>query len=325
MKFDYFFQAAKLLIKARFFKIKIPLAVSWSLTFRCNQRCLYCAIWKHDCREMVTPEVLSMMTEFIKLGTKWISFTGGEPLMRDDIGAIVQYAKNKNIYVSVSSNGRLVTRRINQLKGIDRIKLTLDGPAETNDIVRGAGSFDAVMEAIDACKKNGIPICLQCVLSKYNLDSVDWVIDFATTNKLKILFQPAVKELLWSMAPNVIAPSKEAYRRAIIQLIKRKQEGAPISNSLSGLRHLYCWPEPKKIYCSAGRLSFNIGPDGTILACNRLYRDLTGIKKDININDIIKGIKPVLSCDQCWCSSLVEFNLITSLNLKAIINYLRNC
>lgn len=326
MKFDYFFQVVKLLIKARFFKIKVPLAVSWTLTFRCNQRCLYCAIWKHDCREMVTSEVLSMMTEFIKLGTKWISFTGGEPLLRDDLGELIKFAKEKGVCVSVSSNGALIPEKIEELRCVDKVKLSLDGPCLVHDYVRGQGSFDKAMQAIEVCVKKRIPIILSCVLSKYNLNSIDYLLNLACRLRLKVLFQPAIRNLLCSETKNYLSASPDEYRKVINYLIDKKKKGAPVYNSLSGLYYLYYWPQPRRICCSMGLLGFDLDPDGTILACNRKQGVLEGVdSSNLGIKEALKQVRPFSGCNQCWDSSLVEFNLITSLNLKAIINYLRNC
>jgi len=312
------------LIKAKFFNARIPLAVSWSLTFRCNQRCLYCKIWQIQCPEIGTSEILAMLDNFKLLGTRWISFTGGEPLLRDDIGEIVKYTKNKDIYVSVSSNGSLVSERIGDLTGIDRIKLSLDGPEKIHDRVRGGGSFKKVMQALELCKKNGIGVRLECVLSKENLDCVPYLVNIASDFEVIISFQPATRNLLWSDEPNLIAASQKEYRDAINELISLKKRGAPVYNSTAGLSHLYWWPAEKRIACTAGRLSFDVEPDGTILACDRFLRKIK--RKKAKITDIKRELPDLPSagkCRQCWCSSLVELNLITSFNVNAVMNYFR--
>ena len=106
------------------------MAVSWSLTFLCNQRCSYCDVWKYRKEELDLPQVEKIIDELSCLGTKWISFTGGEPLLRSDLESIIAYAKSKNIYVSVSTNGVLVPEKINILKLADKVKLILDGPED---------------------------------------------------------------------------------------------------------------------------------------------------------------------------------------------------
>jgi MoaA/NifB/PqqE/SkfB family radical SAM enzyme len=325
MKMKQIISAVCALIKVRLFKKSVPLALSWALTFRCNQRCKYCGIWKNKCEELSTNAVLSILEQFRKLGTRWVSFTGGEPLLRDDIGEIINQAKKSGMYVSISSNGRLIPDKIHQLIGIDRVKLSLDGPEQINDQLRGFGSFSAVEKAIKVCKKNNIKVCLECVISKVNLEYIDWLLDYVSGEKLKILFQPATENLLWGNEPNPVIAPIDDFKRIIEHLIARKKKGAPILNSLAGLKHLSFWPKQKKIYCSGGLLSFDVEPDGSILACDRINRDLSGsFKEGLNIKKALKEVKPINNCQKCWCSSVVEFNLIISFNFNAIVNLLRN-
>jgi MoaA/NifB/PqqE/SkfB family radical SAM enzyme len=324
MNLSHFCSAALAVIKAKTLKIKVPLAVSWALTFRCNQKCLYCGIWKGQCPELKTSEILEMIGQFRELGTRWISFTGGEPFLRDDLAEILKYTKRKGMYVRISSNGKLVPQKKGLLQYIDGIKLSLDGPVSINDSIRGEGSFAGVMEAIKVCQRSHIPVYLECTMSKFNIDSLDWVINFAKDLGLKVMFQPAAKKTLWSDQANPISAPVDKYRVAVSKLIRWKQRGAPIFNSLTGLNHLYFWPECRKISCTAGSLSFDVEPDGTILNCDRAEETSLGKNKiSLDIKKAIKEMKPVRSCTQCWCSSLIEFNLISSLNPDAIFNYFK--
>ena len=325
MRLNYFFPVVNAFVKAGFFRINVPLAVGWNLTFRCNQKCIYCRMWQVQSEELDTQEVLDMVDNFKKLGTRWISFTGGEPLLREDIGEIIRHTKKRGIYVSVSSNGSLVPKRIEDLKGIDRIKLSLDGSKGIHDYIKGEGSFDGTLKAIELCRKNSIFVCLTCVLSKHNLDYIDYLLQIASEHKLKVFFQPATENLLYSKETNSSRPAQERYREAIDRLMELKREGAPIYNSLAGLKHLYYWPVPRKIRCSAGRLSCNVEPDGTILTCNKVFYEVSGKKREtINFEEELAKTLSTRNCMRCWDNSLVEFNLLFSLNPDAVLNYLAN-
>ena len=78
-------------LQAKILRRRIPFAVSWALTYRCNAKCLYCRIQDIDLKELGIKEILSILDELAAMGTRWISFTGGEPLLRDDIGEIIDY------------------------------------------------------------------------------------------------------------------------------------------------------------------------------------------------------------------------------------------
>ena len=326
MRFNYF-SVAFYMIKARLFKRNVPLAISWSLTNHCNQRCLYCRVWEQQLPELNTKEILGRIDQFSELGTKWISFTGGEPLLRDDIGEIIRHTKEKGIYVTISSNGSLVLEKIEDLNGIDRIKFSLDGPQDIHDYVRGKGSFEKVMQAITLCQSKNIPVRLECVLSKYNLDCIAYLVALAIRKKLIISFQPAIETLLWSNEPNPAAPrSSDEYQQAIKELIRLKKSGAPIYNSLAGLNHLAYWPNKRSIYCSAGQLNLDVESDGTLLSCDRYFCQTYKDSEKEDFADIKKSVARlgrINDCNMCWCSSLVEFNLIMSFNINGIINFFK--
>ena len=83
------------LLKARLLRRRFPFAVAWHLTYRCNYNCKYCGIPSRACprEELTTGEVLSTIDGLKKLGTKRIHFCGGECLLREDLGKIIDYCK----------------------------------------------------------------------------------------------------------------------------------------------------------------------------------------------------------------------------------------
>ncbi len=319
MKLNLSLSLIKIITELKVLKMSIPFVVTWALTYRCNQKCLYCAAYKLQGQELKTPQILEMIDSFKKLGARYFSFTGGEPLLRDDIGVIIKYTKEKGIYVSMNSNASLVPDKITQLKGIDTIKFSLDGSLSVNDKIRGEGSFNNVMEAIQVCKKNNISVCIECVISKYNFNSLNDILEIASRLNLKVSFQPATRQLLYSLDINPLSPSPDEHKTAINYLMSRKREGAPIWNSLTALKHLYHWPNYKKINCGAGSFIFHVDPDGSIMKCRRAVNPL--IKKGVVVKEAIKGLRTDAGCGFCWCGSMVEANLLSAFNIDAISNF----
>jgi len=317
------FQGLFALLKVRLFKKRIPLLISWPLTFRCNQKCKYCGVGKLLCPELNTSEVLDTINKFHNLGTKWITFSGGEPLLREDMGEIINHTKSKGIHVFINSNGRLVPQKISELGKVDGITLSLDGPVEINDLIRGKGSFRRVIEAIEICQDNKIPVALMSVLTKQNIDFIDDVISIASKYNVRVMFQPATEELAYSNQPNPFTPPVKKHKKIMEELIDYKKRGAPIANSLTGLRYLSKWPLPTEICCSAGVLACSVNPDGSLLACpdnqecilDRRERGKDAIDRFINL--------PLpTNCSQCGCAPMVEINLISSLHLEPVFNLL---
>ena len=161
---------------AKIFRRRIPLVVGWAITDRCNQSCSYCGRRHGDIKEISTQEAFRIIDELSRLGCLRISLTGGEPLMREDIGAIVDRIHKKGIETKINSNGALVRERIDELKNLDILCLSLEGEKDVHDAIRGAGSYDKVIEAAQCARERGIKISFATVLTKRNLDSIDFIL-----------------------------------------------------------------------------------------------------------------------------------------------------
>jgi len=321
MKLSHQVHIARNIINARIFKKRIPLIVSWSLTYRCNLKCLYCGYFLKKSKELDVQQIISLIDELLKLGNKCIIFSGGgEALLKEELGRIIDYCFNKGIYVVLNSNGVLVKKKINEISIIDEIQLSLDGPKSVHDFIRNQdGVYDKVIEAIKICKDKGIKIYINTVLSKYNLLSFIHVLEVAERFKIGVYFQPATQHLLGDERMNPLSPPIEDYRRTIDYLIKKKQEGSTvICNSIAGLKHLYNYPEPKDIFCLARLLLCCIEPDGRIFSCDRLphYQNFL-LSRDPDFKSAFENIYTPY-CASCWCGAMVDFNLAGNFNLETI-------
>lgn len=312
------------LIRVKVFKVKVPLFVSWQITQRCNLRCKYCDYWMGSKEEeLSTQEVFKIIDELHDLGTLAISFTGGEPLLRDDIGRVLDYAKAKGIATKINTNGLLIPQRMNEIKRIDQVNLSFDGPEEIHDRVRGLGSYNAMLKAVDVLRANKIKVACHATLTKYNLTAIDFILDKCRQLDIGVFFQPATELFLLNKNVNPHSPDRREYAKAISLLIQKKRNGNRfIYNSVSGLKHLLSWPQPKSIYCTAGKIMFRINSQGEFYHCERF-------SKIDKINCAKNGVKAALdslrfvSCSQCWCGPLVELNLSMMYKFDAIINGLR--
>jgi len=266
-----------------------------------------------------------MLDGLHRAGTRWITLGGGEPLLREDIGAIIDRAKSLGLGVFISTNGSLVPTRMEEIRGADRVTLSLEGSSEVHDRLRGKGAFEETEAATRLSLERGLSVSLQCTLARYNLDSLEEVLDFASFHGIQAMFQPATENLDSSTDPNPIAPPVQPYRKTMARLIELKKSGAPIANSLAGLRHLARWPTPTKIRCSAGRFTCVVEPDGLVLACHQaqVHRLAEGRGDAGAIAEQLHGLEVPRGCVRCWCAPLVELDLIFSLRPDAILNALR--
>src|SRR3972149_5182466 len=153
---------------------KSPLLMtSWRATGACNARCRYCnvdATGKHAEKELTTKEALHLVDEVHKFGVKWFGIKGGEPLMRKDIFEIVSYAKSLGLNVCLLTNGCFVDGEIydNLIKNQVWTSVSIDGPEEINDALRGKGSYKKALAAIQKLSKGNILNGLACAITAVN-------------------------------------------------------------------------------------------------------------------------------------------------------------
>jgi len=128
----------------------VPISVNFSVTDRCNFNCTHCDIPKRGSKELTTEEIFTIVDALDKAGTMRISLYGGEPLMRQDIGQIIDYIKSKKIIVNIVTNGALLKQKIDEIKNLDFILLSYDGSPQAQKNVRGEQAHDVVIHEEDA-------------------------------------------------------------------------------------------------------------------------------------------------------------------------------
>ena len=231
MKLSTIIKAGSKLVYSLISGRRVPLIAGWAITNRCNLRCEYCQWPEKTGSELTTSQALDLVDQMARAGTIHCVFSGGEPLMRDDLEQIFGQCRRRGITISIDSNGLLAKKRLSVLKQIQLLQLSLDGPQEVNDISRGKGCFEAVIEAVELCRANHIPISFNTTLTRHNIDQVDWIVDYATQVGARVDFQPVSDVHASSEKIEVLLPGREDYSKAIKKIIERKRQGAPISNS----------------------------------------------------------------------------------------------
>jgi radical SAM protein with 4Fe4S-binding SPASM domain len=135
--------------------------------------------------------VLDILSEVAGIGLPALSFSGGEPLARQDFFELAAYAKHRISYVSIASNGTLITRdnakRIKDAK-IDYVEISIDGATpQVHDEFRCIqGAFERAMAGIKNCIEEGVDACIATVLHKDNFAELDKLI--ALTKDLGVRF-----------------------------------------------------------------------------------------------------------------------------------------
>ena len=317
------------MVKANIFAINIPVYVCVAVTNKCMLDCVYCYCEEETLPDMSTQELKGLIDEMAIAGCSIIWFSGGEPLLRDDIIEIAGYAKDKELSVRVFSNGNLLYEKREILGIIDQLSISLDGPEEMHDANRGAGSFKKAMQAIEIASNKTV-LWTNTVLSKYNTGCIDFILEKARQYSFGANFS-VVRD------PRYVCEDGEDYRKIYKRLIIEKKKGAPICQSLECLKTLLAWPDYREtIYkkndlelrqkCLAGKMNCYVNYDGNVYPCCHLigkadHGNVLKVGFDHAFNNICGngGFK----CGMCSNPDYIESNLLYSLNIGVVVNKLK--
>lgn len=147
--------------------------VVWNCTKKCNLKCRHCyssCTGPADSNEMTTKEALKFMDSLVEYKVPVLLFSGGEPLLRDDIFELMEYGKKIGLRMVISTNGTMidkeVARKIKDI-GVSYVGISLDGAKDINDEFRGVkGSYDKAIEGMRNCFEVGQKTGLRLTLSK---------------------------------------------------------------------------------------------------------------------------------------------------------------
>ena len=167
-----------------------PFLVVWQFTNACNLKCKHCyaSAGKKGTDELTTEEAKKLIDELALAGVVAIAFSGGEPLVREDFFEVAKYAKERDFYVSVASNGTLITPKVaKKLKEcVDYVEISLDGIGKIHDKFRGIpGVFKRTIRGIKNCVKIGLDVCIAPTVTKYNLKEIPKILELAKKLKVK--------------------------------------------------------------------------------------------------------------------------------------------
>jgi len=167
-----------------------PFIIIWEVTRACALKCLHCraeAQYQADPYQLSTEEGKKLIDSIAEMDHPLFVFTGGDPLMRQDLFELARYAideKKLSVSMTPSATPKVTSQVIQQAKevGLSRWAFSLDGScAEIHDHFRGTkGSFDLTVRGIEYLQELHIPIQINTTVSNYNFHDLE-----AIANKVK--------------------------------------------------------------------------------------------------------------------------------------------
>ena len=162
----------------QFSKDKRPVVV-WNVTRRCNLKCVHCYAHAKNIsfdNELSTDQGKELIDDLADFGSPVMLFSGGEPLVRQDLPQLAAYAVEKGMRAVISTNGTLITatmaRTLKEI-GLSYVGISLDGMQEINDRFRGIpGAFKSALEGIKNSQDAGIKVGLRFTINKFNVDEI---------------------------------------------------------------------------------------------------------------------------------------------------------
>jgi mycofactocin radical SAM maturase len=156
-----------------------PICLTWEITYGCNLACIHClsSSGRRDPRELSTDEAIAVIDELHDLQVFYVNIGGGEPTIRPDFYDLIQYSVSRGVGVKFSTNGSTINaERAARLAGMDYVdvQISIDGAdAETNDAVRGTGSYAAARQAMDHLAHAGFgPFKISVVMTRHNVEQL---------------------------------------------------------------------------------------------------------------------------------------------------------
>lgn len=326
------------LLGAKITRQNIPLVVILNTTNSCNLNCVYCygPYPERKTRNFTAKELFSLIDELANMGTMSITLGGGEPLIRQDIGDLIDYIKSKKIECGMNSNGTLIPQKLEAVKKLDSICVSLDGDESANDASRGAGSYKKIMEGITTAKKNGVVVHTNTVITKNNLNALDYLMDKAKEIGFVAEFNLPFYQVSANKDRDCLQMTNDECRGAILKIISYIQKGYPLLFSEKVHRYVASWPNYKQymyrgqkppfrhIKCQTGRFMCFIDADGHVYPCAQLV----GTFPALNFLEV--GFKKAWEnlsnhdCHACYFVCFNEFNSIFNLDLGVIFGAAKN-
>ncbi|HLH09161.1 MAG TPA: radical SAM protein [Terriglobales bacterium] len=266
-------------------------SVYWICTQACNLKCMYCyqdaAMARSN--ELSTAEAKDLIEQARELGVESFIFTGGEPFVRRDLLDIATLAKTKGMRTSVISNGHYISR-----KNIHRVALVFDSvtisldhmiPAH-HDRVRGSGSWQRAIDAIDLLLDAGVQVNVNSTLSSAGLRDIQQLISLKYKKRLsahRIVPQ-------FPMGRAASARQDELTPAELVdlsdELYRANQEAAQSNAFLSTTQNR---KGQRRVHCGAGLSEIAVDSQGWVYPCKLLQypQHRAGNIRELRLHDIV--------------------------------------
>jgi len=324
-----------------------PVLATLVTNYSCNYRCRMCDLPLRDkamrdkgLDELTTSQLKTALKDFADLGASGVGFTGGEPLIREDIFELLGYAKDLDMITHLNTNGFFLDEEAaKKLIGckVDSINVSLDGASEkTHDNIRGHdGAFRKAVNAVGHINRlratggHTIRVKIVSVISPLNIDEIPGLVRLSAELGTDCI--EFIPEQPFSAAYDVKMAHDQLFlgklNKAVSYLLDLKKKGANIENSP---RHLKLFEKSFRnaqipFRCYAGYNSYAVDCYGEIYPCVPWFNwnRAVGNMRDVGFKDFwySRGYNKmrgdILKCRGCYLNCQAELNLLFNARIGA--------
>ena len=252
-----------------------PFTLVAELTHRCPLRCPYCSNpieYEGAENELTTDNWSRVFAEAEALGVLQLHLTGGEPLARRDLEALVARARALGLYTNLVTSGIPLTReRFASLcrAGLDHVQVSVqDVEAEGANRIAGYPGFDAKIEVMQWVKAEGLPLTMNVVLHRDNLDHVADVVALAERVGADRLELANTQYHAWAYANReALLPTPEQLQRAF-EVAREARARLAGRTEIVYVHPDYYSKWPRACMDGWGRRFIHMVPSGVVLPCH---------------------------------------------------------
>ncbi|MGR8921085.1 MAG: pyrroloquinoline quinone biosynthesis protein PqqE [Gammaproteobacteria bacterium] len=252
-----------------------PLWLLAELTYRCPLQCPYCSnpvdIARYE-QELTTDEWLRVLREARAMGAMQLGLSGGEPLVRRDLEAIVAEARSLGYYSNLITSGvGMDEARVAGLreKGLDHIQISFQASdEELNNFLGGTASFRHKLDMARAVKAHGYPMVLNIVIHRQNIDQIEDIIRMTIELEADYVELASTQYYGWSrLNLDALLPTR-AQLEAAETVARRYQDEMKDRMKIIYVVPDYFENRPKACMNGWGSIFLTIAPDGSALPCH---------------------------------------------------------
>ena len=273
------------------YQYSAPLRMDIAITFKCQNDCVHCYTGgPHETAELDTAQWKKVIAQLSQIGVFILTFTGGEPTLREDLSELLHYAQDKGMVTGLITNGRKLKDKVNvkalEEAGLDFVQITLEShKPKVHDLMTSAeGSWKETVVGIKNAVRSQIYVTTNTTLSKYNASDFLKTIDY-------------IKELgVAAFGCNSLIYSGKATdvnQKFVLPIETLKELLQEIRDKANQLNMKFLWYTPTQYCrfdpvqlglgvksCTAAMINMCVGPNGDVYPCQSYFESLGNILVD---------------------------------------------